>query len=130
MDETEPPRMSVRIYGIRNCDTMKKAFAWLAEHRIAFDFHDYRKDGVASDRLAAWCEVLGWEPLINTRGTTWKRLDPAGQSIDGINDAIALMTARPSVIRRPVLETGSGELLIGFDPARYAGALKGSGAPA
>jgi Spx/MgsR family transcriptional regulator len=130
MDETEPPRMSVRIYGIRNCDTMKKAFAWLDEHRIAFDFHDYRKDGVPSDRLAAWCEVLGWEALINTTGTTWKRLAPAEQSIAGIDDAIALMTARPSVIRRPVLETGSGELLIGFDPARYAEALKGSGAPA
>jgi Spx/MgsR family transcriptional regulator len=115
--------MSITIYGIRNCDTMKKAFTWLAEHGVAHTFHDYRKDGIAPATLARWCEAVGWEALVNRRGTTWRKLDPSQQALTGTGEAIALMAAHPSVIRRPVIETARGELLVGFEPARYASAL-------
>ena len=115
--------MSVTIYGIRNCDTMKKAFAWLARHEVAHAYHDYRKCGIATDTLARWCEAVGWEALVNRRGTTWRKLEPAQQALAGADEAIRLMAAHPSLIRRPVVETASGELLVGFDPARYVSAL-------
>jgi len=115
--------MSVTIYGIRNCDTMKKAFAWLAEHEVAHAFHDYRKSGIGKDTLARWCEAVGWEALVNRRGTTWRKLDTAQQALATTDQAIALMADHPSLIRRPVVETAGGELLVGFEPARYARAL-------
>ncbi len=115
--------MSVTIYGIKNCDTMKKAFAWLSEHGVAHDFHDYKKSGIGAETLARWCATLGWEALVNRRGTTWRKLDPAAQAVASTEEAIALMAAHPSVIRRPVIETARGELLVGFEPERYAQAL-------
>lgn len=112
-----------RIHGIKNCDTMKKAFTWLDAQGVAYVFHDYKKEGADPARLGAWCERLGWQALVNTRGTTWRKLGPAEQQIADSAGAIALMLANPSLIRRPVLETPAGELLVGFDPARYAAAL-------
>ena len=112
--------MTVTLYGIKNCDTMKKAFAWLGAHGVAHHFHDYRKEGVPPTALARWCAAVGWEALINRRGTTWRKLAPAQQAIAGEAEAIALMAAQPSVIRRPLLETTDGVLLIGFDPETYA----------
>ena len=107
------------IYGIKNCDTMKKAFTWLDEHRVSYTFHDYRKAGITTETLARWCDKLGWEALVNTRGTTWRKLSPEQQAISGRADAIALMAANTSLIRRPIIETESGEIITGFDPLRF-----------
>lgn len=116
--------MSVRIYGIKNCDTMKKAFTWLDEAEIDYEFHDYKKVGIDADTLARWCaQTDGWQALVNMRGTTWRKLSPKQQSIADEAGAIALMIANPSLIRRPMLETPDGELLIGFDPMRFDVAL-------
>lgn len=108
------------IYGIRNCDTMKKAFAWLDQQGIAYDFHDFKKSGIDSARLHAWCKVLGWKTLVNTRGTTWRKLSPEEQAITTQSKAVQLMQTYPSLIRRPVVETAGGHLLVGFEPATWA----------
>ena len=113
----------VRIYGIKNCDTMKKAFAWLAARGIDYEFHDYKKLGVPKERLAAWCRSQGWQNLVNSKGPTWRKLSPEQQAISTPAQALALMSEFSSLIRRPVLETEDGELLIGFDPLRYEAAL-------
>lgn len=122
------PEATCRLYGIKNCDTMKKTFAWLDEHHIAYTFHDYRKSAVATETLARWCERLGWQTLVNTRGTTWRKLDPVQQAISSADDAIALMASHTSVIRRPVIETAAGELVAGFDPDRLAALFDTTGA--
>ncbi len=111
------------IYGIRNCDTMKKAFAWLKEHGVEYDFHDYKKSGIDSARLHAWCKVLGWRTLVNTRGTTWRKLTPEQREIETQSAAVQLMRDNPSLICRPVVETDGGHLLVGFSPATYASFL-------
>ena len=115
--------MTLRIYGIKNCDTMKKAFAWLDARGIAYDFHDYKKEGVDTATLAAWEKTLGWEALLNRRGTTWRKLDAAAQ--DGIDRtrALRLMQAQPSLIKRPVVQQGT-TLLCGFDADIWSGALQ------
>ncbi|WP_068639162.1 ArsC family reductase [Thauera butanivorans] len=118
--------MKPAIYGIKNCDTMKKAFAWLDAAAIACDFHDYKKAGIDTTTLTRWCDKLGWEALVNKRGTTWRKLSPEQQAIASTEDAIALMQANTSLIRRPVIETASGELLVGFDPEHYATAFTGA----
>lgn len=110
--------MSVAIYGIPNCDTMKKARAWLDAHGVAYAFHDYKKVGVEPARLAGWVERLGWEALLNRSGTTFRKLADADKAGIDTTKAIALMLAQPSMIRRPVIEAGD-DLLVGFDPARY-----------
>ena len=110
------------IYGIRNCATMKKAFAWLDGHGVRYEFHDYKTLGIDSARLKAWSKQVGWETLLNTRGTTWRKLPPAQQAHVDESKALRLMSENPSLIRRPVLETGTS-LLIGFDPQRYAALL-------
>ena len=111
--------MTVTIHGIKNCDTMKKAFAWLDAHGIAYDFHDYKKTGVTQDQLARWSAVAGWEKVINRAGPTFRKLpDDARQDLDQAK-AIALMIGNPSMIKRPILEVG-GTLEIGFKPERYA----------
>ncbi|MDX5363973.1 MAG: ArsC family reductase [Pseudazoarcus pumilus] len=116
--------MTVRIYGIKNCDTMKKAFNWLDEAGIAYEFHDYKKAGIDAATLSRWCaRAEGWQALVNTRGTTWRKLSPKQQAIVDDNAAIALMGDQPSLIRRPVVELPDGELLIGFDPLRFDAAL-------
>lgn len=109
--------MAMTLYGISNCDTVKKARAWLADEGVACAFHDLRKAGVPADRLDAWLRTAGWERLLNRQGTTWRKLAPQDQLRAG-NEAGAreLMLAQPSVIRRPVVEWADGAITVGFDP--------------
>ena len=111
--------MAITIYGIKNCDTMKKARAWLDGKGVTYDFHDYKTAGIAKDRLKAWSDEVGWEILLNRAGTTFKKL-PDGDK-EGLTErkALALMLAQPSMIKRPVLDLG-GKLLVGFKPEVYA----------
>ena len=107
------------IYGIKNCDTMKKARAWLDGHGVAYHFHDYKSEGIGKDTLKRWCDALGWETLLNRAGTTFRKLPEADKA--GLDEAraIALMAAQPSMIKRPVLEI-DGEMVVGFKPETYA----------
>ena len=106
------------IYGIANCDTMKKARAWLSEHGVEYGFHDYRKLGIDERRLRGWVDELGWQALLNRRGMTWRKLpQPVRDEIDQTS-AIALMLDNPSIIRRPVLDTGKARH-VGFSPDQY-----------
>ena len=107
------------IYGIKNCDTMKKARAWLDSHGVSYEFHDYKTAGAPKEKLKAWCDELGWETLLNRAGTTFKKLPEADKA--GLNErkALALMLEQPSMIKRPVLDLG-GKLLVGFKPEIYA----------
>ena len=120
--------MNPKIHGIKNCDTMKKTFAWFDGAGVAYQFHDYKKAGIDAATLARWCEQLGWEALVNKRGTTWRKLTPEQQAFDTQSAAVQLMQEHPSLIRRPVLETASGQLLVGFDPALYASLATPAGA--
>jgi len=113
-----------QIYGIKNCDTMKKAFNWCAEHGVEYKFHDYKKEGVDSERLAAWCKKLGWQALVNTKGPTWRKLTPEQQNIRSQAKAIALMIEYPSLIRRPMVEARDGRLFAGFDPITFESFLR------
>lgn len=117
--------MTVTIYGIANCDTMKKARAWLDAQGVACHFHDYRKSGVDEAALRLWAARLGWEALLNRAGTTFRKLPDAAKRDLDTGKAIALMLANPSAIRRPVLVTDT-DVVAGFDPARYAALLGGS----
>jgi arsenate reductase (glutaredoxin) len=108
----------VHLYGIKNCDTMKKALNWVAEHDVEYVFHDYKKEGVDRAKLVEWCKVVGWKSLVNTKGTTWKRFTPEQQAITAQGQAVALMLENPSLIRRPVVEV-KGQLLVGFDPTMF-----------
>lgn len=110
------------IYGIKNCDTMKKAFAWLDAHGVRYDFHDYKARGIDSAKLTAWSEQVGWEILLNTRGTTWRKLTPDQQAGMNRTKAIRLMGENPSLVKRPVIESGKS-VLVGFTPDRYAAAF-------
>lgn len=114
----------LRIYGIKNCDSMKKAFQWLGERDIPYEFHDYKKAGVPRERLVAWCRTLGWKTLLNTKGSTWRKLTPEQQEISTQGKAVALMLEQPSIIRRPVIETAGGHLLVGFDPTMIESFVK------
>jgi Spx/MgsR family transcriptional regulator len=109
----------VKIHGIKNCDTMKKAFAWLDARGIAYEFRDYKKLGADETDLARWSDAAGWEKLLNRAGTTFRKLPEADQRDLTRDKAIALMVANPSMIKRPVLEK-DGALEIGFSPERYA----------
>ncbi|MDI1301052.1 MAG: ArsC family reductase [bacterium] len=111
------------IYGIKNCDTMKKAFAWLQAAGIPYEFHDYKRSGISAEMLQRWEKTVGWETLLNRRGTTWRKLPEAAQS--GINreNALLLMQEQPSLIKRPVVENGTA-LLCGFDPERWQESLQ------
>ena len=110
--------MSATIYGIKNCDTMKKARAWLDAHGVTCQFHDYKQDGIDRARLAKWCDKAGWETLLNRAGTTFRKLPEAEKTDLDERRAIALMLAQPSMIKRPVLEI-AGKLLVGFKPDLY-----------
>jgi arsenate reductase len=112
----------ITIYGIKNCDTMKKAFAWLDAHKVVYRFHDYKKDGIEKDRLEKWVKAVGWEALINRAGTTFRKLPEQDKEGLGEKKAIALMLGQPSMIKRPLIERGS-KLLIGFKPEDYAKAF-------
>ena len=115
--------MAVTLYGIKNCDTMKKARAWLDAHGIAYAFHDYKSAGIAREKLARWADKVGWETLLNRAGTTFRKL-PDGRKA-GLTEARALklMLEQPSMIKRPVLEPGGGKLLVGFKPEDYKAVL-------
>ncbi len=116
--------MTVTIYGIKNCDTMKKARAWLDSHGVAYTFRDYKTAGIDRERLEAWSKQVGWETLLNRAGTTFRKLpDEDKQAVDSAK-AIALMLAEPSMIKRPVLDLGGGKLLVGFKPEVYAAAIR------
>jgi Spx/MgsR family transcriptional regulator len=108
----------IKMYGIPNCDTIKKARKWLEAHRLDYEFHDYKKAGVAESDLKKWVKKAGWETLLNRKGTTWRKLDE--KTRDSINEAsaIKLMIEQPSMIKRPVLVAGK-TLLVGFDEASY-----------
>ena len=108
----------VTIYGIPNCDTMKKARAWLNEHNIAYDFHDYKKAGLDEALLRGWVKELGWETLLNTRGMMWRKVPQDVKDTIDEKSAIALMLETPSMIKRPVLDTGNTRH-IGFKPEQY-----------
>ena len=112
------------IYGIKNCDTMKKARAWLESHKVAHVFHDYKVAGIERGVLEAWAKQVGWEVLLNRAGTTFRKLSDADKEDLNEKKAIALMLAQPSMIKRPVLDAG-GRLLVGFRPDEYARAVKG-----
>jgi len=111
------------IHGIKNCDTMKKAFAWLEANGVAYEFIDYKKAGIAEARLPDWNARAGWQKLLNTRGLMWRKLSEEERADVDEAKALKLMTQYPSLIKRPVLDTGS-KLLVGFSPETYAAELK------
>jgi Spx/MgsR family transcriptional regulator len=115
----------VTIYGIKNCDTMKKARAWLDKHGVDYAFHDYKAAGIDRERLERWSKKVGWEALLNRSGMTFRKLpDKDKQAIDA-RKAMALMLAQPSMIKRPVLDLGGGKLLVGFKPEAYGETFAG-----
>jgi arsenate reductase (glutaredoxin) len=113
----------VTIYGIKACDTMKKARAWLDAHGITYAFHDYKVDGIDPKMLRAWVQQAGWEALINRTGTTFRKLPEADKVSLDVHKALALMLAQPSMIKRPVLVTDK-QLFVGFKPDAYTAALQ------
>ena len=114
---------AVTIYGIKNCDTMKKARAWLDKHKIAYSFHDYKSEGISATQLGGWVKEVGWETLLNRAGTTFRKLPEKDK--EGLNEkkAIGLMVAQPSMIKRPVLDLGGGKLVVGFKPEAYGASV-------
>jgi arsenate reductase len=117
---------AITIYGIKNCDTMKKARAWLDGHGVAYEFHDYKAAGIDRGRLEGWAREVGWEILLNRAGTTFRGLPEKDK--EGLTEkrAVALMLAQPSMIKRPVLDVG-GRLLVGFRPEIYEKAFGSKG---
>jgi arsenate reductase len=115
--------MTIRLYGIKNCDTMKKARAWLDKHKVEYAFHDYKSAGIDRDRLEGWANKAGWETVLNKAGTAFRKLPDKDK--DGLTEkkAIALMLAQPSMIKRPVLELPRGKLIVGFKPDEYEAVL-------
>ena len=113
--------MALTLYGIPNCDTVKKARAWLAAQGVEHAFHDFKKSGVPPRRLDAWLQAVGPDKLLNRQGTTWRKLDPELQAAAGdATGARALMLEQPSVIRRPVVEWPDGTVTVGFDPVNWS----------
>ncbi|WP_225784014.1 ArsC family reductase [Xenophilus sp. Marseille-Q4582] len=116
----------ITLYGIPNCDTVKRARTWLDTQQVPYQFHDFKKQGVPEAALAQWLAALGWEPLVNRRGTTWRQLD-AGEreAVVDTASAAAALRAHPSLIKRPVVDWGGGKFTVGFDAdawqARRAG---------
>ena len=118
--------MSITLYGIKACDTMKKARSWLDAHGIAYAFHDYKASGIDRASLQRWCDQHGWDRVLNRAGTTFRKLDEAQKADLDQARAIELMLAQPSMIKRPVLDLGDRSLL-GFKPETYAAALPAAG---
>jgi arsenate reductase len=112
----------VTIYGIPNCDTVKKARDWLTAHGVAYEFHDFKKQGLPLDQIDAWIKAVGFEKLLNRRGPTWRKLDDAVQaSVVNAASAVAVMKLNSSVIKRPVVQWGNGQITVGFDADAWAG---------
>jgi len=116
--------VGITIYGIKNCDTMKKARAWLDKAGVEYAFHDYKTAGIEREQLERWSKKAGWEILLNRAGTTFRKLPDKDK--EGVTEkkAIALMLAQPSMIKRPVLDLGGGKILVGFKPDEYASAVR------
>ena len=115
--------MTCVLYGITNCDTVKKARQWLADHAIEYRFHDFRADGLDAAQVSAWLQELGAEQLVNRRGTTWKQLDEATRDQFSAENAAALLLAHPTLIKRPLLDTGH-QRFVGFSADRYRDIFK------
>ena len=115
--------MTIHVYGIPNCDTVKKARKWLDAHGLDYTFHDYKKVGADAGKLAAWCDAAGWEALLNKRGTTFRKLDDAEKADLSRDKAIGLMARHPSTIKRPVVEYDGG-VLVGFSEEAWSRALQ------
>jgi arsenate reductase len=124
-DLTGTRRVSITIYGIKNCDTMKKARVWLDKRGVEYAFHDYKAAGIDRARLERWAKKAGWETLLNRAGTTFRKLPDKDKAGLDAAKAVALMLDQPSMIKRPVLELGGGGLLVGFKPEAYAAAIPG-----
>ena len=125
------PTSSLQVFGIPNCDTVKKARVWLSAQGLAYDFIDFKKQGLPEAQVQTWIAQLGWQALLNTRGTTWRQLSDEERA--GVTDAAtasAVMRAQPSLIRRPVVQWQAGEVSVGFDPAAWLARLETPGAPA
>jgi arsenate reductase (glutaredoxin) len=109
------------VYGIKNCNTVKSALDWLKKHNVEFEFHDYKKLGITKAKLAEWITQIGWESLVNKRGTTWRQLDEAMQKkVTNEKAAITLMMEKTSVIKRPLIEHKGKVILLGFDEVEYS----------
>ncbi|HET9486952.1 MAG TPA: ArsC family reductase [Chryseosolibacter sp.] len=117
--------MSLVVYGIKNCNTVKSALLWLRERKVDFQFHDYKAKGIDEARLKKWCAEVGWESLVNKRGTTWRQLPPDLQErVKDQPSAIALMMERTSIIKRPLIESNNKVIALGFDHETYAKVLR------
>jgi arsenate reductase (glutaredoxin) len=113
------------VYGIKNCNTVKSAIDWLKKNKIEFEFHDYKKSGITTTKLSEWCKQVGWESLVNKRGTTWRKLEEADQKkVINEKSAIALMLEKTSVIKRPLIEKNGKVVLLGFDEVDYKKTFK------
>ena len=108
----------LKLFGIKNCDTVKKARRWLEDHGIEYQFHDFRQDGLDTKQLSGWVETLGWEAVVNKRSTTWRNLSDKEKEISSNSQAIKLLAANPTLIKRPVVEKNN-TLLIGFKEATF-----------
>ena len=115
--------MKITIYGIKNCDTMKKARAWLDKRGVDYAFHDYKTAGIERAQLEQWAKQVGWETLLNRAGTTFRKLPDKDKNGIDAKKAIALMLREPSMIKRPMLDLGRGKLLVGFAPEIYGAAI-------
>ena len=116
----------MKVYGIKNCDTVKKSLKWLDDHGVKYEFHDYKKVGISSEKLSEWSEKVGYDALLNKKGTTWKKLDHEQQAAASSKEgAFELMQEKTSVIRRPLLEDAeSGQIVLGFDPDGFSSLIK------
>jgi Spx/MgsR family transcriptional regulator len=124
--QTKNNSFMLKVYGIPNCNTVKKALDWLKAEKIAFEFHDFKKEGVTKTLLSNWSKQVGTEVLINKRGTTWRTFSPEQQAAAATKaGAISLMMEKPSVIKRPIMERNGTVLSVGFDPGEWAQKIKG-----
>lgn len=112
------------IYGIKNCDTVKKAVNWLKANNKSYEFHDYKKEGITAEKLQSWSSQVGWENLLNRRGTTWRKLDEETRNaVTDETQAVGVMLSHTSIIKRPVIEKEGKVLMLGFDEANYSSRL-------
>lgn len=113
------------VYGIPNCNTVKKARVWLEENDLSFEFHDFKKKGISAEKLNEWCDTFGWEVVLNKKGTTWKNLDPdLKESVTDQQTAIVVMLQNNSAIKRPIVEVAGKSVLISYSEEQYISALK------
>lgn len=115
----------IKVYGIPNCNSVKKAITWLKDNNLEYEFHDFKKEGVNADQLKSWSVVFGWEQVLNKKGTTWRKLDPEQQlQVKDEESAISVMLGATSAIKRPIIVQDQQPVLLGFDEALYAQKLK------